>query len=120
MISGIDHVQIAMPPGEEQAARDFYGGILGLEEIAKPPELAKRGGVWFQAAGFQIHLGVMPDFLPARKAHPGFRVRGLDALQSVMESAGYTTTADSLIPGTRRFFSHDPFGNRLEFQEEET
>ena len=107
-----------MPAGEEEAARSFYRDLLGLPEIAKPPSLAKRGGAWFQGPGFQVHLGVEQGFHPSKKAHPCFRVRGLDALQRALEAAGVATTPDSEIPGVRRFYANDPFGNRLEFQEE--
>jgi hypothetical protein len=76
----LDHVQLAMPPGGEAAARAFYVGVLGLVEIPKPAELEGRGGVWFGVEGVELHLGVDPDFRPARKAHPGLRVTGLPAL----------------------------------------
>lgn len=117
-LSALDHVQIAMPAGQEAAARQFYRDLLGLSEIPKPASLAKRGGVWFQGAGFQVHLGVEQDFQPAKKAHPCFRTRNLDRLQQALESAGVATIPDSEIPGVRRFYANDPFGNRLEFQEE--
>lgn len=116
-LTGIDHVQIAMPPGEEEAARRFYCGLLGLIEIPKPSNLAKRGGAWFQGSGITLHLGVEQEFRPARKAHPCFLVSDLDALQRVLEEAGVTVTPDQELPGVRRFFAPDPFGNRLEFQQ---
>ena len=117
IITGLDHIQIAMPAGEEAAARAFYQGLLGLPEVAKPPNLARRGGAWFQGGGFQVHLGVETDFRPARKAHPCFRVANLDALQRVLESAGVPVTPDSEFPDVRRFYALDPFGNRLEFMQ---
>ncbi len=117
-ITALDHIQIAMPAGAEEAARQFYNGVLGLVEIAKPPNLAVRGGVWFSGAGFGVHLGVEDDFRPARKAHPCFRVQDLDALQALLELTGVPVTPDDEIPGVRRFYAPDPFGNRLEFQQE--
>jgi catechol 2,3-dioxygenase-like lactoylglutathione lyase family enzyme len=105
----IDHVQVAAPPGCEAAARAFYGGVLGLREIGKPDELRARGGVWFE----QLHVGVEDPFTPARKAHPAFLVDDLDALA---ERIGDVTWDDAL-PGVRRFYASDPFGNRLEFVE---
>jgi catechol 2,3-dioxygenase-like lactoylglutathione lyase family enzyme len=113
----IDHVQIAMPEGGEPRAREFYGAVLGLAEIAKPPALAVRGGAWFGAGGVQVHLGVEREFRPARKAHPAFRIRGLDALAERCRAAGYDPTFDTDLPGHRRFYVSDPFGNRLEFLE---
>jgi hypothetical protein len=73
-VTALDHVQVAMPQGQEAAARVFYGGVLGLPEIAKPESLAARGGVWFQCGHQQLHLGVEEDFRPAKKAHPAFTV----------------------------------------------
>jgi catechol 2,3-dioxygenase-like lactoylglutathione lyase family enzyme len=109
VIAGLDHVQLAAPPGCEAQARAFYGDTLGLKEIEKPPELATRGGVWFE----HLHVGVEDPFTPARKAHPALRVDDLDALAARLENV----TWDEAIPGVRRFYSTDPFGNRLEFLE---
>jgi catechol 2,3-dioxygenase-like lactoylglutathione lyase family enzyme len=114
-IVGLDHVQIAMPTGAESQARWFYGELLGLREIAKPEPLASRGGCWFSAPGTQVHLGIQADFVPARKAHPAFRVADLAALQEKLSTAGVALQPDTAIPNVRRFYAHDPFGNRLEF-----
>ena|SRR6187401_1440849 len=113
-IIAIDHVQLAMPAGREQEARDFYTGLLGLPEIPKPPELAARGGAWFELATVKLHLGVEKDFRPARKAHPGLLVDNLEALATRLRAAGVTLTADDAVPGVARYFVHDPFGNRIE------
>lgn len=112
----LHHVQLAIPAGEEEAARAFYGDALGLTEITKPPELAKRGGVWFAVGDHELHLGVEQDFRAARKAHPGFQVEHVDSLAARLETAGHTVVWDrDTIPGRNRFHCHDPFGNRLEF-----
>jgi catechol 2,3-dioxygenase-like lactoylglutathione lyase family enzyme len=111
VIVGLDHVQVAAPPGCEGDARRFYGGTLGLEEIAKPEPLAARGGVWFRAGAQQLHIGVEQEFAPARKAHPAFAVDDLDALASRIGDVQW----DEELPGVPRFYAHDPFGNRLEF-----
>jgi catechol 2,3-dioxygenase-like lactoylglutathione lyase family enzyme len=116
-IVGLDHVQIAMPRGGEDEARAFYSGALGLAEIAKPPNLARRGGVWFVLGDRQLHLGVEEDFRPARKAHPAFRVADLAALRRALAEAGFTVLDDEPLPGHERFYLSDPFGNRLEFLE---
>ncbi|HEU0297951.1 MAG TPA: VOC family protein [Longimicrobium sp.] len=116
-IVALDHVQLAMPAGEEAAARRFYGGVLGLAEIPKPPALAARGGAWFGDGAVQVHLGVEADFRPARKAHPAFRVEGLEALAARCDAAGHAPTWDTELPGYRRFYVADPFGNRLELLE---
>jgi catechol 2,3-dioxygenase-like lactoylglutathione lyase family enzyme len=110
----IDHVQLAMPAGEEDRARAFYAGLLGMAELPKPPELAKRGGCWFSSGSVQLHLGVEADFRPARKAHPAMRCREYDGLNSRLRSAGVEVTEDKNIPGVRRCHVSDPFGNRIE------
>ncbi|NJN14812.1 MAG: glyoxalase [Oscillochloris sp.] len=115
MLVGLDHIQLAMPAGEEDAARAFYGGLLGLTEIAKPEPLASRGGCWFVGPGIHLHLGVEQAFTPARKAHPAFLVADLTAWESQVRDAGVDITPDTTLPGVRRFYAADPFGNRLEF-----
>jgi catechol 2,3-dioxygenase-like lactoylglutathione lyase family enzyme len=117
-IIGLDHIQLAIPPGGEPQARRFYAEILGLTEIAKPEPLAVRGGCWFKGQDIVIHLGVQPDFVPARKAHPCFRVDDLEACRRVLETAGISIIPDDTLPFVRRFFVADPFGNRLEFLQE--
>jgi catechol 2,3-dioxygenase-like lactoylglutathione lyase family enzyme len=112
--TAIDHVQLAMPAGEEEAARGFYRDRLGMIEVPKPPELAKRGGCWFESSGVQIHLGVEADFRPAKKAHPGLRCRDFESLLEYLSQAGIPSTPDHSIPGIRRCHIHDPFGNRIE------
>jgi catechol 2,3-dioxygenase-like lactoylglutathione lyase family enzyme len=112
--TAIDHVQLAMPPGGEERARSFYRDLLGMEEIAKPPELAKRGGCWFSSGAVQIHLGVENDFHPAKKAHPGVRCRDFGELMARLRAAEIEVTEDKNIPGVRRCHIRDPFGNRIE------
>jgi catechol 2,3-dioxygenase-like lactoylglutathione lyase family enzyme len=113
----LHHVQLAIPAGGEDACREFWGSVLGLAELEKPPVLAARGGCWFAGGGLEVHLGVEADFAPARKAHPGILVGDLRALATRLEHAGATVTWDPEFPGHDRFYSADPFGNRLEFLE---
>ena len=110
----IDHVQLAMPPGEEQAARRFYQDLLELQEIPKPPQLVARGGCWFSGGGVQLHLGVEQDFRPAKKAHPAIRCAGYESLIDKLKAAGIEITEADDIPGIRRSHFFDPFGNRIE------
>ncbi|TDU04586.1 hypothetical protein EDD99_3057 [Streptomyces sp. 846.5] len=118
MIIAIDHVQLAAPPGSEDALRRYYAGILGLEEIPKPPVLAARGGCWFRTpGGVQLHLGVETPFVPARKAHPALRVQGIHAYAEHIAALGAPVTWDHDLPGHHRFYSSDPVGNRIEFLE---
>lgn len=117
-ILSIDHIQIAMPPGQEAKARAFYVNVLGFTEIPKPPELAKRGGAWFESGTTQLHLGVEPDFRPARKAHPAFVVDGLDTLLAKIQAEGFEVDASQpALDGYKRAHVFDPFGNRIELME---
>jgi catechol 2,3-dioxygenase-like lactoylglutathione lyase family enzyme len=114
---GLHHVQLALPAGSEDTARAFYGGLLGMTELDKPARLAARGGCWFRGGTWELHLGVEADFRPARKAHPGVLIDGLEALTGRLTEAGVQVDWDDNLPGHRRFHTHDPFGNRLEFLE---
>ncbi len=116
-ITGIEHVQLAMPQGEEQRARDFYSRILGITEVPKPPELARRGGVWFENAFLKIHLGVDSAFHPARKAHPALLVEDLRSLVLELRENGYAVIDDDALEGYFRVYVSDPFGNRIELME---
>jgi N-acetyltransferase len=116
-IVSIEHVQLAMPRGEEDKARGFYSGLLGLPEVAKPAELAKRGGVWFERGAVKVHLGVEAEFRAARKAHPAFLVHDLEGLVQRLREAGVEVVDDGLLPGYERVYVADPFGNRLELME---
>jgi catechol 2,3-dioxygenase-like lactoylglutathione lyase family enzyme len=110
----INHVQLAMPAGNEERARAFYRDLLGMTEIPKPPELAKRGGCWFSSGSVQIHLGIDADFRPARKAHPALSCREYRQLVGRLHAADIEVIDDSNISGARRCHISDPFGNRIE------
>ncbi len=116
-VEAIDHVQLAMPSGGEDRARAFYSQTLGVPEVPKPPELAKRGGAWFERGSLKIHLGVEADFRPAKKAHPGLRVRDLGAFIARCRADGYNVTEADPRPGSNQAFVEDPFGNRIELLE---
>ncbi|WP_426105809.1 VOC family protein [Massilia sp. TSP1-1-2] len=113
-ITGIDHVQLAMPVGAEDIARRFYSGVLGLAEIPKPALLAVRGGVWFACGSAQLHLGADPHFQAARKAHPALLVADFDAFAEHLASHGAQLKPEEEVSGRRRATLADPFGNRLE------
>ena len=115
-IVGIDHVQLAMPAGREEEAQAFYSSLLGLPEVPKPEDLAKRGGVWFESSQVKIHLGVDREFRPARKAHPALLVRDLGLLVDRLRAAGVAVD-DEPLSGWERVYVTDPFGNRLELME---
>ena len=115
----VSHVQLSMPPGTEDDMRHFYGIVLGMTEIAKPPVLAKRGGAWFRSGRVEIHLGLEREFRPARKAHPAIQVADVDALATRLASFGADVEWDGAIPNVRRFHVRDPAGNRLEFVQPE-
>ena len=114
MVVALHHVQMAIPPGGEHDALRFYGDLLGLKRIDKPPSLAKRGGAWFGTATLQVHLGIDPDFTPAKKAHVAFEVEDLRSFRARRETAGLTIADDEPLEGFERFYVSDPFGNRVE------
>jgi catechol 2,3-dioxygenase-like lactoylglutathione lyase family enzyme len=114
MISAIDHVQLAMPEGGEPDAVAFFVGVLGFDEEAKPPPLDERGGCWFAAGATRLHLGVEAGFQPQKKAHPAFLAVDLDALAAALMMAGYPVRWDEVLPERQRFYTDDPFGNRIE------
>jgi catechol 2,3-dioxygenase-like lactoylglutathione lyase family enzyme len=115
MLRAIDHVQIAIPPGGEDAARPFYRDLLGLTEVPKTGAHATRGGCWFERDGVKVHLGVEEPFRANRKAHVAFLVDDVNAIADRASAAGYETKSDNALEGHERVFIHDPFGNRLEF-----
>ncbi len=115
-ITGLDHVQVPIPAGAENRARNFYGGLLGLPEVAKPASLAARGGVWFQCGSQQLHCGV-ENALPPGRRHPALLTDDLEALRSALTAAGYPIRDEPELPGCQRLFTEDPFGNRIELLE---
>lgn len=114
MLTNLHHVQLSMPAGQEKKARAFYGDVLGLDEEPKPEPLASRGGVWFQKCAIRLHLGVETPFSPARKAHPALMCGNIDDLASRCKQADHPVRWDDNLPGMRRFYTDDPFGNRVE------
>jgi catechol 2,3-dioxygenase-like lactoylglutathione lyase family enzyme len=116
-VVGLDHVQLAMPAGGEAAARSFYAELLGIPEVSKPANLAKRGGCWFERGALKLHLGVEQDFRPARKAHPALLVSDLPALIKRLSDGGFQVVEDEALAGYARCFVNDPFGNRVELME---
>ena len=115
-VKAIDHVQLSMPAGRESEARAFYAGILGIPEVPKPAHLAVRGGCWFERDSLKVHLGIEPDFRPARKAHPAFIVSDLSHLATLLRAAGHVRD-DEPLEGYSRIYVSDPFGNRVELLE---
>lgn len=110
-------MQLACPPGAEEEARQFFVGVLGMEEMAKPEPLRDRGGCWFRSGQLHLHIGVEQEFQPQRKAHPAFLTDELDELASRLQAAGSPVKWDEALPERRRFYTADPFGNRIEFMQ---
>ncbi len=116
MLEGLDHVQLAMPCAGEERARVYFGGLLGLVELEKPAVLTGRGGVWFGLTdGRQVYLGVEEPFQPNGKAHPAFVCVALERLALRLGEGGYAVRWDGALAPRRKFYSEDPFGNRIEF-----
>jgi catechol 2,3-dioxygenase-like lactoylglutathione lyase family enzyme len=117
LVHGLDHVQIAIPAGQEAKAREFYSEVLGLIEVPVPTSLANRGAIWFERESLRLHLGIDADFHPAKKAHPALLVKGLDRLTEHLQRAGIAIVAAPPLQGRKRFHIFDPFGNRIELLE---
>lgn len=116
-IIGLDHIQLAMPAGGEDKARAFYADLLGLTEVPKPDNLAKRGGCWFEHGAIKVHLGVERGFMPAQKAHPAFLVNNLPAFLDALAEHNIDVTDDEPLSGYLRAYINDPFGNRIELMQ---
>ena len=116
-VYGVDHVQLSLPPGEEDRARAFYIELLGFHEVPKPEALAGRGGAWFESGAVKLHLGAEPDMRPMKKAHPGLLVHGLGDMVARLQAARVPVTFDAPLPGYDRAHIVDPFGNRIELLE---
>ena len=113
-ITGIHHVQLAMPAGGEPAAVGFYEGVLGIPHVPKPANLAARGGCWFEHGALRIHLGVEADFRPAKKAHPALVVNGLAGIVTHLQASSITVRDGEPLAGFDHVYVEDPFGNRIE------
>jgi len=111
----LHHVQITIPPDREDMAREFYCETVGFGEVGKPASLAEQGGLWLAAGSGELHIGIDERFLPGSRAHVAFLVSDLDELASRLAAGMYELHWDETLPGFRRFFVTDPFGNRLEF-----
>ena len=114
-VRNLDHVQLAIPAGGEDLARTFFVGVLGFLEVEKPEPMRSRGGFWFESGGAMLHLGVDPQFTPAKKAHPAFVVDRFRDLEAALLGAGFAFVRSDEMEGVERAFTHDPFGNRIEF-----
>ena len=115
----LNHVQLCIPPGAEGRAREFYGGLLGLTEIEKPEPLRARGGLWFEVADIQLHIGVERDQSKSKR-HPAFEVENVEAVRAFLEANGVRTRDEPQLSNVRRFSFFDPFDNRIELLERTT
>ncbi|MCH2156261.1 MAG: hypothetical protein MK080_09685 [Opitutales bacterium] len=114
----LDHLQLAMPAGEEEKARRFFAGVFGMSEQQKPEPLASRGGCWFRKGSVILHIGVDTPFVPQQKAHPAFIVEDLDSIERALKERGHRVVWDDSLPNRKRFYTEDPFGNRIEILQE--
>ncbi len=115
-IKRINHVQISIPAGQEDAARKFYGEVLGLEEIEKPESLKPNGGLWYNIADVQLHLGIEENHGQVKR-HPAFEVEELEKIRAYLQANGVEIKEEIQLPEMSRFSFFDPFGNRIEFLE---
>ncbi len=117
VFKSIDHIQLAAPKGSEEQARIFFGKVLGFQEVEKPENLQKRGGVWFTFGNYQVHIGIEEPFSPAKKAHPAFLIENLQSLKAHLTKSEVDFVVDEDLPGANRIYLNDPFGNRIEILE---
>ena len=117
VFKSIDHIQLAAPKGSEEQARTFFGEVLGFQEVEKPENLQKRGGVWFTFGNYQVHIGIEEPFSPAKKAHPAFLIENLESLKAHLTKSEVDFVVDEDLPGANRIYLNDPFGNRIEILE---
>ncbi|WP_449354154.1 VOC family protein [Virgibacillus natechei] len=113
----IDHVRLAAPVGSEDEARGFFRDVLGFEEMEKPATFQDEGGVWFRSGNVHVHIGSDDPFTPAKRAHPAFHVKNLEAMKEHLAAKNVDFRVDDRLPGANRFYVNDPFGNRIEFLE---
>lgn len=114
----LDHIQLAMPIGEEDKARGFFSDVLGMSEEDKPYPLNERGGCWFRKGSVILHVGVESEFAPQKKAHPAFVVADLHELEQRLKYEGHPVVWDGALANRKRFYTADPLGNRIEFLKE--
>lgn len=112
----LNHVQLCVPFGEEERAREFYTKVLDLQEIEKPDVLKPNGGFWLQIADIQLHIGV-EDAQGKSKRHPAFEVESLAQIREHLEQHQVRIKEEPSLPGINRFSFFDPFGNRIELME---
>ncbi|WP_347550595.1 VOC family protein [Pseudalkalibacillus hwajinpoensis] len=112
----LHHLQICIPSGEEERARDFYLSKLGFQEIEKPKQLKKNGGFWAEIANIEIHIGVEKQVIPGKR-HPAFEVNDIENAREHLKKHNVTIQPQIEIDGYKRFSFYDPFKNRIEFIE---
>jgi catechol 2,3-dioxygenase-like lactoylglutathione lyase family enzyme len=114
----VDHVQITMPRALAEATRRFYADGLGLPELAKPPELARNGGAWFQVGAIQLHVAIEDAAAAdneASRRHIAYAVADLAAMERLLRARGLDIIPDRQPSvGMVRFYLRDPAGNRIE------
>ena len=113
----LHHAQVFYPPGAEQKARDFYEKALGLAEVKRPATLSDRAGLWFEAGAGQVHLSAQDDLALHGRRHFALKVDDLDVQRAKLATAGARFEEATPIPGWRRCYVFDPFGNKIELDE---
>jgi catechol 2,3-dioxygenase-like lactoylglutathione lyase family enzyme len=114
----LQHAALTVPVEGLERAREFYGGILGLREVARPPELESRPGIWYSFGATELHIQTRPEVMPPGDRHPAFVVDDLDAWHDHLAARGIDVIDQPTIFNRRRFNVRDPFGNLLELMTE--
>ena len=116
MNSRLQHVSIPRPPGSDDQTREFYGGVLGLEEKPVPVGIQHHDLIWFSLGDqIELHVYAEPDMIGATRQHFCMLVDDLDGTRQALEAAGYMVDSADTVFGRPRFFARDPFENLIEF-----
>jgi catechol 2,3-dioxygenase-like lactoylglutathione lyase family enzyme len=115
MITALDHVNVTVPAELEEATKTFYGSVLGLQQIPKPPT-SRQSGAWYQIGNVQLHLSMEAETAAGLSSrHICFSVSDLVEAEQKFRDAGVAIIPDARpAAGTRRFYVRDPGGNQLE------
>jgi catechol 2,3-dioxygenase-like lactoylglutathione lyase family enzyme len=115
MVTALHHVNVTVPAELEAATKEFYGSVLGLQEVPKPAA-SRQSGAWYQIGATQLHLSIEDGTNNASSSrHVCFAVSDLSATEKNFRAAGVEIIPDARpVPGSPRFYVRDPGGNQLE------
>jgi glyoxylase I family protein len=122
-VETLHHVSISVT--DLLRARRFYGDLLGLKEIARPP--FDFPGAWYQLGDRELHLLVHPGThtlrgtttIESREGHYGVRVRSYRQTMEHLKERGITYRDNPRnLTSWPQIYVTDPDGNVIEFNAE--